>query len=128
MSTALSEILFTTVVFLPKLPLPEREFAPGSPRPLLAYRVRSIVCRPHIVMAATASKLVLMIVFLALLLERLKENFVASWFFVFTPLWISDAMVSFACVVETQRRLRAEADSASAPSGRARSRWARSDR
>lgn len=61
--------------------------------------------------AANACQLVLMIVFLALLLARLKETFVASWFFVFVPLWISDAITFVAGTIEMRRLLRARADS-----------------
>lgn len=74
--------------------------------PSLARRWRL----PHLMIAANACQLVLMIAFLALLLARLKESFVGSWFFVFIPLWGSDAITFVAGVIEMRRLLRADTD------------------
>jgi hypothetical protein len=67
--------------------------------------------------AANAFQLILIIVFVALLMERLKQTFAASWFFVFTPLWISDAIAFAADVMEIRRLSRVQAESSLPPHG-----------
>jgi hypothetical protein len=104
MHAGMIEILYNAGLNLPHQAGLNRVSAPTAPPPPLASRMRNAA------IAIKACQLLLVIAFLALLLERLKETFTTSWFFVFIPLWVSDVITSVAAVVEMRRQFRERAD------------------
>ena len=85
--------------------LPRR--VPGDGNPPNAPRVSQwTLCCPlaHLlVVVANSLQLFLMVCFLFLLLWKLNDVGIYSWFWVFAPLWASDAITMFTSTFELRR-------------------------